>query len=196
MTSPRRWHVLLVGGASGSGKTSLAAELGRRYGVNVAQLDDIQVALTTACPPRDQPALHFWRTNWDEFSAFSDAQHLDHFIGLSRDLFDPVIRAIVADRLDGGLPCVIEGDFILPETAAALAAADERVRGLFLREDDEAQAAANLLAREGGDVALRARTSSLASRWLGRACERVGMPSMSARPWETAADRAIGLLDG
>jgi 2-phosphoglycerate kinase len=195
MTSRRRWHVLLVGGASGSGKTTLAVELGRRYGVNVAQLDDIQVALTAVCPPREQPALHFWRTNWDEFSEFTDSQHLDHFVSLSSDLFDPVIRAVVADRLDGGLPCIIEGDFILPETVAALAGDDERVRGLFLREDDEAQAAANLFAREGGDVALRARTSSLASQWLGRECERVGMPSIDARPWDTAVDRAIELLE-
>jgi Holliday junction resolvasome RuvABC ATP-dependent DNA helicase subunit len=41
----RPWHVLLIGGASGIGKTTLANQLGQRFGVNVTQLDDIQTAL-------------------------------------------------------------------------------------------------------------------------------------------------------
>ena len=40
--------VLLVGGASGAGKTMLGRPLARRLGVNLTEVDDIQIALEAA----------------------------------------------------------------------------------------------------------------------------------------------------
>ena len=110
----REWHVLLIGGASGVGKTTVAAGLGQRFGVNLTQLDDIQTALETLTTPKQQPLLHFWRTHWSEFSAFTDEQHVAHFLDVSRQVYQPVLDAVVGDRLDGEMPTIIEGDFILP----------------------------------------------------------------------------------
>jgi 2-phosphoglycerate kinase len=192
------WHVLLVGGASGSGKTMLARRLGRRYGVNVTQLDDIQAALTAVTTPQEKPLLHFWRTNWDEFSAFTDDQHLAHFLEISRTVFGPIIEAIVADRLGGGDPAIVEGDFVLPDLAVRAAFAGEpardRVRGLFVGEEDEECLAQNFSDRQGGDNALRARTSRVKAHWLRRRCEALSVPWISSRPWESTADRAIEAL--
>ncbi len=43
MSTP--WTVLLIGGASGNGKTTLAEDLGRHFGVPWLQVDDLRLAL-------------------------------------------------------------------------------------------------------------------------------------------------------
>ena len=200
----REWHVLLIGGASGVGKTTVAAGLGQRFGVNVTQLDDIQTALETLTTPKQQPLLHFWRTHWSEFSAFTDEQHVAHFLDVSRQVYQPVLDAVVGDRLDGEMPTIIEGDFILPEladqTEFAGRATGGRVRALFVQEHDEAQIAANVVGREAGDAAydasLPARTSRLKAQWLEGECQRRGTPTVAARPWSSATDRAVAAISG
>jgi 2-phosphoglycerate kinase len=199
MSAPQRgWHVLLLGGASGVGKTTLAYTLGQRYGVNVAELDDIQTALETVTTPEQQPLIHFWRTNWPQFSAFTDQQHVDHFLDVSRQVYSSALAAVVANRLDGGRPSIIEGDFILPELAAQAEfngqPNDGRVRAVFLDEREEAEIEANIISRQGGDASLPARTSWLKAHWLRAECDRLGIPTLEARPWSTAADRAIAAL--
>jgi 2-phosphoglycerate kinase len=194
----RSWDVLLIGGASGIGKTTLAHQLGRRFGVNVTQLDDIQAALEAATTPDQQPLLHFWRTHWDEFSAYSDDQHVQHFLDVSRTVFEPIIEAVIAHRLEGELPAIIEGDFILPDLAVKAefggVGRARRVRALFLDEASEEAIGANFLDRQGGDATLPAHTSWLKSRWLHTECVRLGVPTVAARPWGTTADRAVAIL--
>jgi 2-phosphoglycerate kinase len=113
----RNWQVLLLGGASGVGKSSLSYPLARHYDINLTEIDDIQVALTKLTTPEQQPLLHFWRTNWDEFSSWSDEQHLSHFIQVSREVFQPALEAVIANHLETNRPVILEGDFILPELA-------------------------------------------------------------------------------
>ena len=202
MPPSRHWHVLLIGGASGVGKSTLAVELGQRYAVAVTQLDDIQVALEVATTPSQLPLLHYWRTNWPDFAAFTDEEHVQHFLDVSRQIFSPVIAALIADRLDGGMPAIIEGGFILPEVANRTEyrghSSDGRVQTLFIDEGDEAQITANVIDRESGggpyDATLPARTSWLKNQWLQRECRRLKLPSIAARPWASAVDRAVTAL--
>jgi len=57
----RDWDVLLIGGASGTGKSTVANVLARRFGVPVTPVDDIVTALLTLSTPEQQPVLHrFW----------------------------------------------------------------------------------------------------------------------------------------
>jgi 2-phosphoglycerate kinase len=188
-----------LGGGSGVGKTTLAHKLGLRFGVNVTQLDDIQAALEAVTTPDQLPLLHFWRTNWAEFSAYTDHEHVQHFLDVSRTVFEPIIDAVIADRLDGGMPTILEGGFILPCDAAKWSREDRnagRVRALFVDEADEQQIAANFVDRQGGDATLPARTSWLKARWLRAECSRLELPTVAARPWATATDRALARLAG
>jgi 2-phosphoglycerate kinase len=199
MATPKRdWQVLLLGGASGVGKSSLSYQLARYYDTNLTEVDDIQVALQKLTTPEQQPLLHFWRTNWEEFSNWSDEQHLSHFIQVSREVFQPALEAVIANHLETNRSVILEGDFLLPELIAFKAFDEQnnggRVKALFLYEEDEAQIAANYLAREGEEQTFRAHLSWLNNQWLRSECERLGVPALSARPWEAVLERAVSIL--
>jgi hypothetical protein len=57
------WTVTLVCGASGVGKSLLARSLAARYGVPLAEADDIVAALQAITTAEQQPLLHFWETH-------------------------------------------------------------------------------------------------------------------------------------
>ncbi len=64
LTPPvRRWQVLLLGGASGAGKSAISYRLAHYFRVGLTEVDDFQVLLERMTTPEQQPALHFWRTH-------------------------------------------------------------------------------------------------------------------------------------
>jgi 2-phosphoglycerate kinase len=83
------WVVLLVGGASGVGKSSVAAPLARRLGVNLVEVDDFQLVLEATLAPQQLPLLHFWHTHREEFEAWSDEQRVQHFVHVCEEVFRP-----------------------------------------------------------------------------------------------------------
>jgi 2-phosphoglycerate kinase len=190
--------VLLLGGASGVGKSRLSYRLARQLGVNLTEIDDLQIALETATTPTDLPLLHFWRTNFDEYMSWTDERRVEHHVRVCREVFLPVMRAVIADHLETRTPVVYEGDFLLPEMATMATYGDEpndgRVRALFVSETDEAQLAANFLARDAGAEPERARVSWRFDAFLRSECDHHGVPIVDARPWATVVDRALAAL--
>lgn len=101
--------------------------------------------------------------------------------------------ALLADEPQGGTtqtPIVLEGDYLLPEVLAEASGAG-RVSGVFLYEQDEGALPRNLFAREPdeGEQAKRARVSCLLGQWLNDECQRLGVPTLQARPWDSLLDR-------
>jgi 2-phosphoglycerate kinase len=194
------WLVLLVGGASGTGKSSLAAPLARRLGVSLVEVDDFQLVLEATLPPEQLPLLHFWRDHREEFDAWGDDQRVQHFVEVCEDVFRPGIEAVIGARLELGVPVVVEGDFLLPQWVTAENFGGQpnegRVRALFVTEDDEQQLLANFHEREREVQEVRAHASHVLDGWLRRECERWGVPTVAARPWDTVVERALALLSG
>jgi 2-phosphoglycerate kinase len=64
----RNWTVLFIGGSSGTGKSSIAYEIARFYGVNVLEVDDIHLTVETVTTKENFPAIHYWNTsiNWKD----------------------------------------------------------------------------------------------------------------------------------
>jgi len=62
----RTWDILIIGGASGSGKTSISRPLSRLYGVDLVRVDDFQTLLEAIITPEMIPTLHYWKIepNW------------------------------------------------------------------------------------------------------------------------------------
>lgn len=179
----RDWHVLLVGGPSGTGKSTACAALMRRYGIGTAELDDLNAAVVAMTTPEQQPALHHWTTH-----AGSRTWTADEIVEMNRataTALAPAVAAVVATHLDHGPPVIMEGDYLLPSVAAALAG--PQVRVVFVHEPDEDQLIANFLDREPGEgrQTMRARVSRLFGDRLRAEAAEHGLPAIPARPFAT-----------
>lgn len=194
----RAWDILLIGGASGVGKSSVSYRAARHFGVGIVEVDDFQVVLELLTTPETQPAFHFWRTHPDPGSLTAE-EIVQQAIAYGQAMM-PALEAVIANHLETARPTVIEGDFILPALAALSQfgqyANNGRVRGVFIDEQDEAQIAANYLAREpeNGPQEKRARVSWLYNRWLKQEAGRLGLLSLPARPWDTLFERLVEAL--
>lgn len=194
----RRWEVLLIGGGSGTGKTSIGYRLAHHYGVGITEFDDVVEAVKAMTTPDQQPTLHYWDTH-PEAMSWTPQQIVDLTQAVRKQLH-PAAEAVVANHLDTALPIVLEGDYLLPRLVTqdrfGIIPAAGRVRGVFLFEPEEEQISANLSLREqtGGDMTVRAHVSWLLGEALRLECERVGVPTLTARPWPTLLHRVRAAL--
>jgi 2-phosphoglycerate kinase len=157
------WQVLLLGGPSGIGKTTISYRLAQYFGVGITEIDDFQVLLERMTTPEQQPVLHFWRTH-PAPEQLTAAEIMEQGLDVGRVMASG-LEAVIANHLETQTPVVLEGDFLHPSLAAQTSFAgqpnDGRVRGIFLYETDEQQLLANFLQREpqSGPQTTRARVS-------------------------------------
>jgi 2-phosphoglycerate kinase len=199
MDASRPWEVLLIGGASGVGKTSVSYRLARHFGVGITEVDDFQVILERMTDPETYPELHLWRRDPQAFLSMHEDEQLAFMIRYGTVMVE-ALEYVIGNHLEGGPPIVLEGDFLLPEVAVKDAYADQpadgRVRAIVIVEPEEAQIARNYLAREGEDQPGRARLSWRYSEWLREEAGRLGVPAVPARPWGTVFERSLAAIGG
>jgi 2-phosphoglycerate kinase len=190
------WTVLLVGGSSGTGKTTIASEVGRRLGIAWGQADDFRLVLQRLTTPAQQPDLHFfistesvWRRPPEDLR--------DRLITVGR-LVSRALEIVVTNHVATRAPLVLEGDGILPafavqRTFAGLDVGDQ-VRAVFLVEPDEDALLAAMLARGRGidghsveEQRTQARASWLYGQWLRDEAERLGLPIIESCPGPRAS---------
>src|SRR2546428_10178824 len=111
----RSWQVLLIGGPSGVGKTSVSYRLANHFGVGITEVDDFQVLLERMTTPEQQPALHYWRTHPEAVDLPAE-KIVEHTIAVGQAMA-PALEAVIANHLESQTPVVLEGDFILPSLA-------------------------------------------------------------------------------
>ncbi|MCL2353303.1 MAG: hypothetical protein FWC69_01585 [Defluviitaleaceae bacterium] len=185
------WDVLIIGGASGVGKTSVSRQLARIYEVDLIRVDDFQILLEKTTTPEACPAIHYWATNpnWRELGVENAVKRL---IDAGHALM-PGLQAVIDDHIGEGIPMVLEGDFILPEMVASLT--DGRIRSIFIHEPSREQILQNYLAREGGELQeFRADVSHAYGEWLAEECKKYNIQTINPRPWGDVVDRIIKTL--
>jgi len=190
---PIPWTVLFLGGASGTGKSTLAYEIARFYGVNVLEADDVHLSVETVTAKDNFPAIHHWEggRNWRDAGV---GRNVDWLTEVSAELF-PVLQALALRHIEDRLPVIIEGDFLHPGLIASLA--HPEIKSLFLQETDGEQIIQNYLAREGGELQrFRAEISLAYGEWIAGVCRRAGVRLLEARPWDTVLRRAVEILEG
>ncbi len=193
----RSWHLLLIGGGAGVGKSSVAFQLARYFEVGLTEVDDFQRVLERMTTPEQFPAVHAFRLDPDGWRAMEDQRKVEAMAAYG-EVMSMALEPVLRNHLDGGIPTIYEGDFLLPSFAARSSfcghPADSRVRGVFLYDDAE-QINCNFQQREGQSQPDRARISQLYGEWLRNEAERHGQLAIPARPWETAMERIVAALD-
>lgn len=191
MNDNRNWTVLFIGGASGTGKSNLAYEIARFYGVNVLEVDDVHLAVEKVTTKGDFPAIHYWNAgvNWKDIGVDGNVNWL---IDVSKEMA-PVLKELANRHIEDKLPVIIEGDFIYPEFSAFND--NPEVKSIFVQESDKNQILQNYLSREGGDLQhYRADISISYNNWIADTCKRNGIEVIESRPWDTVLSRAIKCL--
>jgi 2-phosphoglycerate kinase len=198
MTPLRSWQVLLIGGGAGVGKSSVAFQLARHFEVGLTEVDDFQRVLERMTTPAQYPAVHAFNQNPEGWLAMDDQRKVDALI-VYGEVMSMALEPVLRNHLDGCIPTIYEGDFLLPSFAARTSfyghPAEGRVRGIFLYDDAE-QINRNFQDREGTPQPERASISYLYSEWLRAEAGRYGQIAIPARPWDTAAERAMSALSG
>lgn len=188
MNTDRNWTVLFIGGASGTGKSSIAYEIARFYGLNVLEVDDVHLSVETVTTKERFPAIHYWNTgvNWREVGVDNNVKWL---IDVSKEM-TPVLKELVNRHIEDKLPIIIEGDFIYPEFTKSFD--NPEVKSIFVSEPDKNQILQNYLSREGGDLQhYRAEISNAYGKWIADTCNQNGIRVIESRPWDTVLTRVI-----
>ncbi len=191
MNRDRNWTVLLIGGASGTGKSSLAYEIAHFYGVNVLEVDDVYISVKAVTTIESFPAIHYWSTGLDWVDVGVD-DNVNWLIDVGKELI-PVLKGLVERHIEDQLPIIIEGDFINPEFTKSFE--HPEVKSIFVNETDMNQILQNYLSREGGDLQqYRAEISIAYGKWIESVCNQNGIRMIESRPWDTALVRTIHSL--
>jgi 2-phosphoglycerate kinase len=198
------WRVLLIGGSSGTGKSTLAPLIARHYGIPWLEADDFRLAMQRATTPASHPALHFFLRDQMEMRAdfwqLSPEAFRDGLIAVG-EVVSATLEIVVANHVGQGRPIVLEGDGILPAMAAqrTFSGIDvgNAVRAIYLVEPDLEALVANMLIRSAdastADAELRnyARASWLYGMWLRDEALRHRLPVLEARPYGTLLSRVL-----
>ncbi|MCL2840372.1 MAG: hypothetical protein FWE05_06325 [Defluviitaleaceae bacterium] len=183
----RNWDILIIGGASGAGKTSISRPLSKLYGVDLVRVDDFQILLEKMTTPESCPAIHYWDThpNWREEGIDAAVNRL---IDVGQVLMAG-LTAVINDHIEENIPMILEGDFILPQLSASFN--HSRVKSIFVHEPSKEQILQNYLAREGAFQQHRADISHAYGNWLAENCAKYGIQVIEPRPWDSVLVRII-----
>ena len=191
MNNDSDWFVLLLGGPSGIGKTTITAQVAQRLSTPWLMVDDLRLALVRSGVQ------------------VPDSQLVGTFdapggLVTVAELMSPAIEVVIENHVDQRIPIVIEGDGMLPSLfereSVRTRATNGRIRAVFLHEPDENALYANMQSRQVGLYhRAHAQKNFLYGKWLKEEAERRSLPTVAARPWNTLTDRLLavsGLLPG
>lgn len=196
------WTVLVLFGASGTGKSTAAAEIGRRCGVSWVQVDDLRLALQysdVSLPDRTEDLYFLERT--PDIWTRTPAELRQAFINVA-EVMEHAVRTVIHSHVVTDAPMVIEGDGILPalaESPLLRPLVDTGViRFVCVATPSVDELVENMLARGRGlDASLpdRPRRQAIANevfgKWLEEEAMRCGIPVVASRPLDALPDRIL-----
>lgn len=183
------WRVLLIGGSSGVGKTTVSRIVAGQSHAALAQADDFRLVLQrTAAPPSlSTPSVR----------TASPEARCEAWIEAAR-FISAALQIVVAFHVASDAPIILEGDTILPELVACRRPVGvpvaTHVHGAILAAESEAVLWRNACARGRGfdamspaDQRAEVRRNWLYSQWLVCEAARFGLPVVPVSCTDTAS---------
>jgi 2-phosphoglycerate kinase len=134
--------ILLIGGATGTGKSTVASEVAHRLGINrVTCTDVVRQTLRAFFPPTEMPSIH--RSSFD---APHGRPLVDAFLDQTKEVVIAVEAAVSRAILEGW-SMVVEGVHVVPGMIT-VSAADATVVECVLTIEDETAHAAHFFIRD------------------------------------------------
>jgi 2-phosphoglycerate kinase len=198
------WSVLLIGGNSGAGKTTLARELSRHFDVPWLQVDDFRLVLQHSTTADARPELHHFNNLSTVYR--NPPEVLSEWRVATAEATSAAIEVVIANHATFGGPAILEGDDIVPALAlrhefAGTTVEAHSVRAVFLIETDEGAIADNIrrrgrevCPRSAGEELSQVQMSWLYGTWLQQEAQRYGLPVVTPRPWHSLLDRALAAI--
>ena len=199
------WTVLLIGGASGTGKSTVARQIGRELGIPWYQVDDFRLALQwseVTLPSKTEALYYFAHIEEKPHIWKAQPEALRDVLIAVGEVMEPAIAAVVENHISQNNPVVIEGDGILPSLLQRnhirrhVETGDLRM--VVLAESSEALLLSNMLARNRGfrnkskqDIEIEARAKWLFGEWLAVEAARYEVPIIASRPRESTVARVL-----
>lgn len=192
----RTFDILLIGGASGVGKSRISDQLSKRLDLNVVLVDDFQCIVEHYTREEDYPVFHFWNKHYEEAVKLPMEGKLQIMIDYA-NRFSKALELVIDNHLEEKRPMILEGDFISPDLCKTLLSNPEkrkRIKCLFITEEDVAQIQQNYFEREETLQVDRSLLSWHYNNWLVEQSQNTDIAIMPSRPWETLEERVLEFL--
>jgi len=192
-------RLLLIGGSSGSGKSTTAKQLSQALGAGWLQVDTLWVTAQLVLP-KDSEAYRLLRVDERTIMTLDPiADLLEQQIACSRYICSWLPRLLEVE-LQVHPTLVVDGAWLLPEFAHALHLDGVDVRAAYLHEEDLAALRSTLDARrfvqkEATWHGRAAENAWVTGNYLAAEAERLGLPVVPARPRETLLERVRAALN-
>lgn len=202
------WSVLLIGGASGTGKTTTAKAIARELGISWVQVDDLRLAMQWSdvrLPSVSaSDALYFFLHTPEPWTR--PAIDLRDALIATGEAMTNAIAIVTANHVAQNDPVVIEGDGILPgiveHPEVRELVADGRVRTVFVMPESADELLTSMIARGRGEHldAASPETHRIAEMnwlfadWLKRGATERRIPVVATQPWSTLARRILSAV--
>jgi 2-phosphoglycerate kinase len=195
----KKWRALLLGGSTAAGKSTTGAMVAKELGVACLSADSVWKALMAATTVETHPSFHHFEPPPEVM-----AKGPEHLAGLhiaAAEGMTSALEAFIDWELHEKNRFVFQGAWITPELAARKCAKSEDVRAVFVIEPEEKEILAAMLERSGRTEPLPRQLSISAmadryGRWLEEETQRLGLPTVEARPRGTLVERIIEAAEG
>ena len=191
------WRVLLIGGTTAVGKSTTGALVAQRLGIHCLSADSVWKALMAVTTPGTHPDFHHFEPT-PEVHAIGPEYLLQLHIAEAQAM-TPALDAFLDWELHEGSRFVFQGAWITPELAAKRCSSTGE-RAVFIDEPEESAILASMMERSGRvslglePLPRQLSISAMAWRygnWLREGTRQSGIPTVTARPRETLADRIL-----
>lgn len=205
IVTDRPWMVLVILGASGTGKSTAGREIALRFGMPWMQVDDLRLALqySKVSLPERTERLYFFEGAEDVWS-LPPEDVLQGFVDVA-EVMVPAVRVVTDSHVVTNVPLVLEGDGILPALVDDPVIRPHieagHVRFCTVAAQTSAELFENMTARgrgmDVGDVERHRRhaeANHAFETWLVESSRAHGIPVVISRPFATLPDRILDAI--